>query len=142
MPGRGVADTMGQACKSCREVLDQVQELLESRQVASGMELLMARLSAIRHEYGSELWELLGSEAVNHPVSRLIWQDPFTSHRVTPPTTLGRLDRHAALRDDGREAADSREPHREDRPAARAAVGLSGLCRDSVHPPLWYRLTR
>jgi extracellular factor (EF) 3-hydroxypalmitic acid methyl ester biosynthesis protein len=85
MPGRGVADTMGQACKSCREVLDQVQELLESRQVASGMELLMARLSAIRHEYGSELWELLGSEAVNHPVSRLIWQDPFTSHSFRKP---------------------------------------------------------
>ena len=56
MPGRGVADTMGQACKSCREVLDQVQELLESGQVTSGMDLLMARLSAIRQEYGAEIW--------------------------------------------------------------------------------------
>jgi hypothetical protein len=66
-------------------VLDQVQELLNEGQVASGMELLMGRLSALRHEYGAELWEALGSEAINHPVGRLIWQDPFTSHSFRKP---------------------------------------------------------
>src|SRR3954451_11329954 len=85
MPGIGVSDLTGQATNTCREVLDQVQELLANGQVAAGMELLMARLSTIRHEYGAELWELLGSEAINHPVGRMIWQDPFTSHSFRKP---------------------------------------------------------
>jgi hypothetical protein len=85
MPGIGVSDLTGQATNACREVLDQVQELLANGQVAAGMELLMARLSTIRHEYGAELWELLGSEAINHPVGRMIWQDPFTSHSFRKP---------------------------------------------------------
>jgi len=85
LPGRGIVDVTNQAYQACREVLDQVQELLATGQVAAGMELLMARLSAVRQEFGAELWEVLGSEAVNHPVGRLIWQDPFTSHSFRKP---------------------------------------------------------
>jgi hypothetical protein len=85
LPGLGVVDPTGQAYKTCREVLDQVQELLGIGQVAAGMELLMGRLSAIRQEYGTEMWEVLGSVAVNHPVGHLVWQDPFTSHSFRKP---------------------------------------------------------
>ena len=85
VPARGVTVTTGQACESCREVLDQVQELLEGGQVALGMDLLMARLSLIRQESGLEFWEALGSDVVGHPVGRLIWQDPFTSHSFRKP---------------------------------------------------------
>lgn len=49
------------------------------------MDLLMSRLSYLRHRLGPERWEAIFSEAVSHPISQLIWQDPFTHHSFSKP---------------------------------------------------------
>jgi len=50
------------------------------------MEALMGGLSALRKRCGPEQWdELVQTHALCHPVSRLIWQDPFTEHSFRKP---------------------------------------------------------
>ena len=46
----------------------------------------MQRLSEIRRASDAVEWDaIFQSQAINHPVSRLIWQDPFTDHSFRRP---------------------------------------------------------
>ncbi|HEY2587045.1 MAG TPA: hypothetical protein VGI81_14965 [Tepidisphaeraceae bacterium] len=67
-------------------MLDECYRLLTSGQVRAGMDLLMDRLSRLRRAHGSEQWDVVFlAEAIRHPISRLIWQDPFTDHSFRKP---------------------------------------------------------
>jgi SAM-dependent methyltransferase len=70
-----------------RLILDDAYHLLSSGQVSEGMERLMSGLSEIREHCRSERWEQNShAEGLNHPVSRLVWQDPFTEHSYRKPS--------------------------------------------------------
>lgn len=70
----------------CTAVLDECYRLLTAGQVRAGMDLLMDRLSRLRRAHGAEEWEaVFQGEAIRHPISRLIWQDPFTDHSFRKP---------------------------------------------------------
>lgn len=46
----------------------------------------MGGLSEIRKDCGPEEWDaMFHAEVANHPVSRLVWQDPFTDHSFRKP---------------------------------------------------------
>ena len=71
---------------SCLPILDEAHALLSQGKIVAGMDLLMDRLSDLRKEVGPEEWEaLLHAELVHHPIGRIIWQDPFTSHSYRKP---------------------------------------------------------
>jgi len=71
---------------ACTEALDSAYQLLQEGQVQDGMELLMQRLSEIRRISDAVEWDaIFQAQALNHPISRLIWQDPFTDHSYRRP---------------------------------------------------------
>jgi len=50
------------------------------------MELLMGRLTELRKGHDADEWEaLFQTEAIGHPITRLIFQDPFTDHSFRKP---------------------------------------------------------
>ena len=76
----------GDAPISCRSVLDDAYHLISSGQIEQGMELLMGGLSELRRGCGPDEWDtIFQAEAADHPVARLVWQDPFTAHSFRKP---------------------------------------------------------
>ena len=70
----------------CSTILEDAHRLLLEGQVATGMDVLMSGLSELRASLGPDAWELLcRHEIIPHPISELVWQDPFTCHSFHKP---------------------------------------------------------
>src|SRR4051812_3712202 len=46
---------------------------------------LQSELASIKQASTPEVWSEVGTLCISHPLSRLIWQDPFTHHCYSKP---------------------------------------------------------
>jgi SAM-dependent methyltransferase len=66
--------------------MDEAHRLISGGQASKGMDLLVGSLLAVRSREETGSWEQLSPLIIEHPVGRLVWQDPFTEHSYRKPS--------------------------------------------------------
>lgn len=67
------------------ELLDGAAALLAEGRVPDGMNRLAEGLGELRGTLPEDEWERLCRSALDHPIARALWQDPFTLHSFRKP---------------------------------------------------------
>lgn len=67
-------------------LMDEVQALLRSGQIREGMDRVILGMRTLKNRYGAHEWKAFSQGAfLDHPVTRLLHQCPFTYHSFTRP---------------------------------------------------------